>query len=949
MRYDPREVGGAPSATPSGHRFRWQDKDGGGPFADTIPSIPTTTVVIATPGSQSSLIDYVSDQDWFRVRLNAGVTYNFAVTGDTLSNPYLSLYDPSGMSVLAFDDDSGAGLNALISSYTASTGGVYFLNVGGVGASTGAYTLETFITDPGDDIAGDNSTLHALTINGTPATSAVDTSGDQDWYRITLNAGESYAFSMDQTVAGSAGLDAFLRLYNSDGILIAVDDDGGPSSNSLMRFTAVTTGTYYIAAGGFETDTGGYTISAANGPAQNPLDTLDLEFTFAATNINVYFATAGQDIGPLSAAVRSWTSAEIASVMSALQTIANVTNLTFTQVGSSAGAHFIMALTDLPENVLGVTYPNPTQAHLAFDPYAQGWNVNGLQPGGLGYSVIIHEAGHALGLDHPHMDGLDVQVMQGVIDSFDSFGTFDMNQGVFTIMSYNDGWPRGHGAPPNYNIGYSSTPMALDVAMLQSLYGANAGHNVGDTIYTLPAADAIGNGSYLSIWDKGGIDTIVHGGGGFTTIDLNDATLLSEFGGGGFVSSVSGTHAGFTIAHGVVIENATGGSGGDTIIGNEVANVLIGNGGSDIISGFGGNDRIAGGSGQNKLDGGAGIDTSVYAVASTIVEVSINSDGSFRVYYNGGASNDNLRSMELLQFTDRYWALDNAEQTFSGNLTSDIMFRNANDGQVAAWEVAGANFVSAAIAGAIGSEWVIQGSGDFSGDGRDDILIRNSDTGMVVSWRNANWMQADFLGAAPDDWVIEGIGDFNFDGRDDFLWRNVNHGTVVTWLLDGAGSASHHVISGAPSDWSVAAVADFNGDGSDEILWRNDSGTLAHWTTNGVSQTAASIVGFVPGEWRLDGVGDFDFDGRQDLLWRNTSDGGAAIWRMDGANQLEAQMIGAAPLAWQVADVGDYTGDGKDDILWRHDDGTIVMWRMNGFHVVLQNVLAWVPPEWDIV
>ena len=52
------------------------------------------------------------------------------------------------------------------------------------------------------------------------------------------------------------------------------------------------------------------------------------------------------------------------------------------------------------------------------------------------------------------------------------------------------------------------------------------------------------------------------------------------------------------------IDNAIGGSGNDTIIGNEIANVLNGGAGNETITGGGGNDTIIGGSGT---------DTAVYS------------------------------------------------------------------------------------------------------------------------------------------------------------------------------------------------------------------------------------------------------------------------------------------------------------------------------------------------
>ena len=70
-----------------------------------------------------------------------------------------------------------------------------------------------------------------------------------------------------------------------------------------------------------------------------------------------------------------------------------------------------------------------------------------------------------------------------------------------------------------------------------------------------------------------------------STINLNDATLLYEPGGGGFISFVGDIHGGFTIANGVIIENAIGGSGADLIIGNQADNILAGGNDNDEVIG----------------------------------------------------------------------------------------------------------------------------------------------------------------------------------------------------------------------------------------------------------------------------------------------------------------------------------------------------------------------------
>ena len=87
-------------------------------------------------------------------------------------------------------------------------------------------------------------------------------------------------------------------------------------------------------------------------------------------------------------------------------------------------------------------------------------------------------------------------------------------------------------------------------------------------------------------------------------IDLLAATLDYTPTGGGVVSFVHNVWGGYTIANGVVVENATGGSGNDVLLGNAAANVLTGNDGNDSLIGRDGDDTLLGGVGNDLLDGG---------------------------------------------------------------------------------------------------------------------------------------------------------------------------------------------------------------------------------------------------------------------------------------------------------------------------------------------------------
>lgn len=230
-------------------------------------------------------------------------------------------------------------------------------------------------------------------------------------------------------------------------------------------------------------------------------------------------------------------------------------------------------------------------------------------------NTIVHEIGHAIGLKHPHDRGSA---------DWATFPLASLDHVMNTVMSYND--------KSNSYKGWADSPMAFDIAAIQLLYGANTTHNNGDNTYYLPDPVSKNDSSfgqpgkqYESIWDTGGIDQIVYNGTGNATIDLRPATLTGTVGAGGFFSYTqtgSKYGHGFSIAGdftnaiadrngmtGVIIENASGGSGNDVIRGNNVDNVLNGRGGDDRIFAGAGNDTLDGGAGQDALLGGTGDDS----------------------------------------------------------------------------------------------------------------------------------------------------------------------------------------------------------------------------------------------------------------------------------------------------------------------------------------------------
>ncbi|NWG45510.1 MAG: M10 family metallopeptidase C-terminal domain-containing protein [Alphaproteobacteria bacterium] len=239
------------------------------------------------------------------------------------------------------------------------------------------------------------------------------------------------------------------------------------------------------------------------------------------------------------------------------------------------------------------------------------------QLGNFEYLLLLHEIGHALGLDHP---------FEGTVQLLPQYDNY-----LYTVMSYDD--------VPGL-LEDPSTAMPLDIAALQTYYGANGSTRSGDTTYFNDGAATesvfggwtVGTYFVLTVWDGGGIDTF----------DLSNKTqsLLIDLNEGAYSRTGAYMSPNLAIAHGTVIENAVGGSRSDYILGNDVANWLRGNDGDDTILGGQGDDSLLGEDGSDHLDAGDGIDTVYGSVGVDTLVAKI--DGAIDLY-DGGADTDILQ------------------------------------------------------------------------------------------------------------------------------------------------------------------------------------------------------------------------------------------------------------------------------------------------------------------
>tara|TARA_R110002020_G_scaffold367683_3_gene579547 strand:- start:8122 stop:9981 length:1860 start_codon:yes stop_codon:yes gene_type:complete len=347
------------------------------------------------------------------------------------------------------------------------------------------------------------------------------------------------------------------------------------------------------------------------------------------------------DTGP-----RAWTEAEKSAALSAFATWEKVTNISFVATANRAEADIIQNFTMSTDFLGQADLPGGTPPSIITYSVA-GTSFDTINQAGDTYQTMVHEIGHAIGLYHPH-DGV---VFPGVTGE-QSAGTDGQNQHIWTAMSYVIGFNLEPTTTQQYGTNF--TPMAFDIAAIQFLYGTKAAET-GDNVYLLPTVNQIGTG-WSAIWDTGGNDTI--SGTGATTpliINLNEAPLTGP-NAGGFVSWIGGIKGGFTIANGVVIENAIGGTGNDTLIGNGANNALTGGGGNDII------------------DAGAGADTVRFSGNRADYTLVKADDGTYTVTDTTGGRDgiDTVRNAEAFQFLDQLLDLNAVPQTlaqlFAANL-----------------------------------------------------------------------------------------------------------------------------------------------------------------------------------------------------------------------------------------------------------------------------------------
>lgn len=803
-----------------------------------IPGNTTSTTTIRVGDTVTGSLETLSDQDWYRITLTAGQEIRISLNGfgtTPARDPYLEIRSSTG-TVLSFNDDTGGGLNSMLT-YRATTSGTYFINATSyAGSSTGTYQLSVASNQvPTSDIP-DNATTSAVLSVGGAASGTLEFVGDRDWYRLNLTAGQQ--IKIDLTAAGASPLDdTYLRVYDANGNLLYENDDlSATSLNSSLAFQAPTSGAFYVSVGSFDdAEVGTYQVTV--NPYQFPA-----EYSFqqmANQLVTGYWGGLSHrfNVGPggtLTVNVSALTPSGQYLARAALAEWSEIMGVTFMEVFSGGqivfdddedGAH--------ADSVYSGGVITSSTVNVSTD-----WlTTNGTTLNSYSFQTYVHEIGHALGLGHAGNYNGDATFPYDALYANDSWAS--------SVMSYFSQTENTLIANRGFSYNLISTPMIADILAISMLYGLSTTTRAGNTTYG-PGEWSSSMGA-LTIFDSGGTDTIdLSGFGGNHRVDLTPGTF----------SNVLGEVGNVAIALGTTIENAVGGWGDDTLIGNNAANSLSGNGGSD---------RLQGGTGSDRLDGGDGVDTAVYSgLFRTYAEAMSGGAGTV----SGGAESgtDTLSNVEFVQFQDGRLQFD--ADGFAAQVTrlyDTVLQRAPDQAGLDLWVdllEAGRGSLKDVARGFLNSPEFQARTGSLSNADYVEFLYQNalgraSDPGGKAYWvgqLNAGADRADLLMGFSESVEHRGLtaslvaqGFFNTDDAyqavallyDSFAGRQPDPGGLITWaeaIRSGAQSLDQVADQFAASAEFRGLTAGMTNGQIVEFMYQNtldrasDPGGLAYWT-----------------------------------------------------------------------------------------------------------------------
>ena len=822
-----------------------------------VPANTSTTSSITVGGTIQGLLEVPGDHDWYAINLTAGQEVSISLFGsgaNPVSDTYLNVWNSSGTTLLAHDDDNGGTLNSKIV-FTAPTTGTYYLDAGAWDTSSLADGSNQPNPAPSNTITGG----YTLTVQPytPPPTWSYDQIANQlvnGYWNSQGDAAHHWAVSQGGTITVNYSTLTAAEQNLAINALAEWSDIIG------VTFTPVTTG-------------GQIVFSDAEDPtAHGPVAQTDGQWSASGIISSEHIQISASWVNSYGTSLNSYS----------FQTYLH-------EIGHALGLGHAGDYNNTADYTQDALYANDAWSTTVMSYFDQVDNSYFANQGFTREFVLTPMDADIVAMQQLY--GLSTTTRAGnTIYGFNS----NTGNGVYNA-SYMASITPTATSVPGYTIFDSGGIDTLDysgyarnqVINLNPETFSNIGGDVGNVMIARgtiienaiggSANDKIiGNSADNVITGGAGLDTLTGGGGNDTFQDtlagLNGDTI-TDFGPGDKIVITNASLSSFTFS----VSGTTLTSNGLTLhfgsaLGGTLSASAAPGGGVQLTLGAG----VALHDAHDDFNGDGRSDI-----------LWRNDNGSLTDWLSTASGSYSPNSANALYNVSASWQVAGTGD-FNGDGRDDILWRNA-DGRITDWlgTTSGAFTDNATNAlNGVTLDWHVAGIGDFNGDGRDDILWRNDD-GRVTDWlgtANGGFSpnSSSFLTGVSTSWQIVGVGDFNGDGRSDIMWRNAD-GRITNWLGTANGGFTDNVANAYNSvtlDWHVAGIGDFNGDGRDDILWRNDDGRVTDWlstASGGYAPNSGNFATSVDPSWQVASIGDFNGDGRADILWRNT-DGHITNW-----------------------------------------------------------------------
>lgn len=899
------------------------DSHTGGSAGGTLPASPAGNSSSA-PYTLDQIAGYLTDGYW---GFNGGSWRAFDIGASRTITYNTSMLSPLAAAIVEYSLDVWA----------AATG-ISFINVG---VTPSAFT-ET------SDVGGSTGTASAVSTN-TIIQGTIGSVGDNDYYRVTLVAGQTYMISLSRS--GGSTLDPYLELRNSTGALVSSSDDpSSAAAGEYITFTASTTGTYYLVARDYSTRTGSYelTIQVAADLTFNDADAsgayawsdmtgntiinsfINVHDSWDTLNLNGYMlqtyiheighALGLGHAGPYNGDA-TWGTHNLYDNDSWSATIMSY----FDQADNpNDPAAYAFLATIMPADIIAIQNLYGAGS-LGYQPGNTIWGPGG-NVGGY-FQQLLNMWGGLTAADPLIYAGNDFAFTvydTGGNDTL-NFAVFGQNQFISLVeLQYSSvGGGSGNvviargtvienavGGSGNDTITGNAAANRLDGGSGNDLLNAGAGNDtvIGgagtDTAVMGVASGSItvtGNASQVVITSAMGVDTFIGVENfQFTNTTLTLAQVLALIGSGGPNTPTPGND---TLTGTAGNDSIDGLAGNDSISGLGGHDTLWGGLGDDSLYGGAGNDVLFGGAGADLLNGGDGRDLAHYSDAPTAVRVDLQNP----VNSTGIAAGDTFISVEDLagsNYADSLFG-DSVGNVIWGESGNDVIYGRGGDDT---------------LFGGTGNDWLIGGAGAdqmSGGDGRDRVFYNDATVGIRADLQSPG---ANTGIAAGDTYISvedlsgSALGDSLFgDASDNAIW-----GEAGNDVLYGRGD-NDALYGGDGDDWLIGGSGgDYldGGAGRDRVYY-NDSAVglrvdLQVRTTNtgiAAGDTFISIED-LSGSFFADTLLG---DAAANAIWGDA--GNDVIYGRAGNDSL----FGGAGDDWLVGGAGaDYIngGDGRDRVFY---------------------------------